>query len=166
MSVLQNASGMLKVKPLDLASQIERLQDQLRQKDKQLQAREDELSMLKVSELKPVTVGAVQFIGSELSGMTADALKTAVEKMRNQTATTIVVLASSPAPDKVAVAAGVSDSLVKEGYNAGNLVKEFAAICGGGGGGRPQVAQAGGKDPSKIPQALQQIRTLVANHSK
>jgi alanyl-tRNA synthetase len=166
MSVLQNASGMLKVKPADLASQIERLQDQLKQKDKQLQAREDELSMLKVSELKPVAVGAVQFIGSELNGMTADALKTAVEKMRNQSESTIVVLASSSAPDKVAVAAGVSDSLVKEGYNAGNLVKEFAAICGGGGGGRPQVAQAGGKDPSKIPQALQQMRTLVANHTK
>jgi alanyl-tRNA synthetase len=78
----------------------------------------------------------------------------------------IVVLASSSAPDKVSVAAGVADSLVKEGYNAGNLVKEFAAICGGGGGGRPQSAQAGGKAPSTIPQALEQMRTLVAQHSK
>ena len=166
MSVLQNASGMLKVKPQELAAQIERLQDQLKQKEKLLQTREDELAMLKVSELKSESVGKVQFIGSELPGMTADALKNAVEKMRNQNTGMIVVLASSSAPDKVSVAAGVADSLVKEGYNAGNLVKEFAAICGGGGGGRPQVAQAGGKDPSKIPQAMKQMRELVAQHSK
>jgi alanyl-tRNA synthetase len=166
MSLLQNASSILKVKPQELAAQIERLQEQLRQKEKQLQSKDDELAMLKVSELKSEALGNVQFIGSELPGMTADALKNAVEKMRNQNKDLIVVLASSSAPDKVSVAAGVADSLVKEGYNAGNLVKEFAAICGGGGGGRPQLAQAGGKDPSKIPQALKQMRTLVAEKAK
>ncbi|HEY9754329.1 MAG TPA: alanine--tRNA ligase [Oculatellaceae cyanobacterium] len=166
MSLLQNASSILKVKPQDLAAQIERLQEQLKLKEKQLQSKDDELAMLKVSELKAESLGHVEFIGSELPGMTPDALKNAVEKMRNQNKGMIVVLASSSAPDKVSVAAGVADSLVKEGYNAGNLVKEFAAICGGGGGGRPQLAQAGGKDPSKIPQALKQMRTLVAEKAK
>jgi alanyl-tRNA synthetase len=51
--------------------------------------------------------------------------------------------------------------LVKEGYSAGNLVKEAAAICGGGGGGKPQVAQAGGKDPTKIKEALMKVKAML-----
>ena len=50
---------------------------------------------------------------------------------------------------KLLIAAGVSKDLIEQGYHAGNLIKEVAALCGGGGGGRPDMAQAGGKDPAK-----------------
>jgi len=162
MNYLSDAAGLLKVKPGDLASQIERLQDQLKQRDKLLSSREEELAVLRAASLKPEQVGKIQFIGGELSGMTADGLKNAAEKMRNQGPSTVVLLASALAPDKVSVAAGVSDTLVKEGVNAGNLVKEFASVCGGGGGGKPQLAQAGGKDPAKIEQALSQVKRTLS----
>jgi len=80
--------------------------------------------------IETVTVGAVQFIGSELNGMTADALKTAVEKMRNQSASTIVVLASSSARIRCSRCGRLGLS-GQRGYNAGNLGKsslQFAAV--------------------------------------
>jgi alanyl-tRNA synthetase len=60
---------------------------------------------------------------------------------------------------------GISDALVKRGFNAGNLAKEFATICGGGGGGKPQLAQAGGRDPGKIEQALARVKQVVVGQS-
>jgi alanyl-tRNA synthetase len=62
---------------------------------------------------------------------------------------------------KVVLLAGVTDDLVKKGLKAGDVIKEVAPIVGGGGGGRPQMAQAGGKDPAKLDDALAQARTLV-----
>ncbi|MNP72312.1 Alanine--tRNA ligase [compost metagenome] len=64
--------------------------------------------------------------------------------------------------DKVNFVVVVPQELVKQGLHAGKLVKEVAAICGGGGGGRPDMAQAGGKDASKIEAALKQAEQLIA----
>ncbi len=56
------------------------------------------------------------------------------------------------------IVAAVTDDLVKRGLHAGNLVKELAGMLGGSGGGRPNMAQAGGKDASRLPEALQKAR--------
>lgn len=165
MNVLSDAAGLLKVKPSDLASQIERMQEQLKQKEKALQAREEELAILRASALAAEHVDGVEFIGGELQGASADGLKTAAEKLRSKNQNTIAVLASAVAPDKVSVAVGISDALVKRGFNAGTLAKEFATICGGGGGGKPQLAQAGGSDPAKIMQALSSIKAKISEQS-
>ncbi|HEY9718716.1 MAG TPA: alanine--tRNA ligase [Trichormus sp.] len=161
MTALTDAAGLLKVKPIELASQVERLQEQLKQKEKLLQAREDELAILRASTLLPEQVDGVEFIGGELQGASADGLKTAADRLRGKNQNTIAVLASAVAPDKVSVAVGISDALVKRGFNAGTLAKEFASICGGGGGGKPQLAQAGGRDPAKIDQALARVKQVV-----
>lgn len=165
MSLLSDAASMMKVKPADLTTQIERLQDQLRQKEKMLQAREDELAILRASTLTPEQFDGVEFISGELQGASADGLKNAADKLRGKNQNTIAVLASAVAPDKVSVAVGISDALVKRGFNAGNLAKEFATICGGGGGGKPQLAQAGGRDPGKIDQALARVKQVVVGQS-
>jgi alanyl-tRNA synthetase len=62
---------------------------------------------------------------------------------------------------KAALLAGVTDDLVKKGLKAGDIIKEIAPIVDGGGGGRPQMAQAGGKNPAKLDDALAQAKTLV-----
>jgi alanyl-tRNA synthetase len=66
--------------------------------------------------------------------------------------------------DKVGLIAAATDDLVKKGVHAGKLVGEIAKVVGGGGGGRPNMAQAGGKDPAKLADALELARTLV--HAK
>jgi alanyl-tRNA synthetase len=162
MNALSDASSLLKVKPFELASQIERMQDQLKQKEKMLQAREDEIAMLRASTLTPEQLDGVEFIGGQLEGASAEALKSTADRLRGLNQNTIAVLASALAPDKVSVAVGISDALVKRGFNAGNLAKEFAAICGGGGGGKPQLAQAGGRDPAKIEEALARVKQVIS----
>lgn len=62
---------------------------------------------------------------------------------------------------KAVLLAGVTDDLVKQGLKAGDIIKEIAPTVGGGGGGRPQMAQAGGKTPTKLDDALTQAKTLV-----
>ena len=68
--------------------------------------------------------------------------------------------------DKPMVFAAVTDDLVKRGINAGELVKFVAAPLGGGGGGKPTLAQAGGKDASKLPEALESVKGWVERKLK
>jgi alanyl-tRNA synthetase len=63
--------------------------------------------------------------------------------------------------EKVNLTAGVTADLVEKGYHAGKLIKEVAIRCGGGGGGRPEMAQAGGKNPGQLPLALQFVYDWV-----
>src|SRR5699024_1576599 len=69
----------------------------------------------------------------------------------------IIVLLAIEANGKVQLAAGISKNLIDRGVHAGKLIKKAATICGGGGGGRPEMAQAGGKDPAKINEALAEV---------
>jgi alanyl-tRNA synthetase len=64
---------------------------------------------------------------------------------------------------KVNLVVSVSQDLVGKGYHAGKIIKEVATICGGGGGGRPDMAQAGGKDPAKLAEALEHVQSLIAD---
>ena len=160
--VLSDAAGILKTKPVELASSIERLQDQLKAREKQLQALEDKLALANAPALlnKAVKLGSVEFISAEVEDISAEGLKNLAEHLRKASPETVVALAARLAPDKVSLVVGVSDSIAKK-YNAGQLVKEAAAICGGSGGGRPQLAQAGGKDPAKLAEALALIAKTV-----
>jgi alanyl-tRNA synthetase len=77
-----------------------------------------------------------------------------------------VVVLGTVLNDKPQLLAMVTPDLVKQGYHAGNLVKGLAQIVGGGGGGRPDVAQAGGRDSAKLDAALQQAGGLLAEQHK
>ena len=71
-----------------------------------------------------------------------------------------MVFASQNGP-KVMFIVSLTKDLVEKGYNAGKIIKEIAAVAGGGGGGKPDMAQAGAKDPSKIPDALAKAKELL-----
>ena len=74
----------------------------------------------------------------------------------------VVALLASVADGKVLLLAVCGKNAVKNGANAGKIVKTAATICGGGGGGRPDSASAGGKDPSKVEEALGSVESLLA----
>jgi alanyl-tRNA synthetase len=82
------------------------------------------------------------------------------DQFRQKFSSGVVVLGSALG-DKPAIIAAVSDDLVKRGFNAGDLVKKVAAVVGGSGGGRPNLAQAGGKDASKLSEAMDQVLPWV-----
>jgi alanyl-tRNA synthetase len=163
LNILSTAAENLKIKPAELLTQLDRLQDQLKQKDKLAQALEEKLALAKAADLlaQAERVGSVNLIAKVIPDISADGLKTLADFLRGKGDDYVVILATELAADKVSIAAGVSNALVKRGINAGKLVKDIAAVCGGGGGGRPELAQAGGREPGKLNEALNKARELI-----
>jgi alanyl-tRNA synthetase len=87
------------------------------------------------------------------------------DQLRAKLGSSVVVLATA-IDDKPQIIAAVTDDLIKRGVHAGELVKAVARTVGGGGGGKPNLAQAGGRDLSKLPAALSQVPDLVRQQLK
>ncbi len=100
-------------------------------------------------------------IVSAIDGADANALRTAMDVLRKKHPESALLLAGAPSDDKVALMAAVPEAMIGKGLKAGDWVKEAAQVVGGGGGGRPDSAQAGGKDPAKIPQALETAKSFA-----
>jgi alanyl-tRNA synthetase len=100
-----------------------------------------------------------KLVVGEIPGASDDQLRSAIDSLRKRAPSHAVMLASS-ADVKVTFIAAVSDDLIAKGLKAGDWVRETAKIAGGG-GGRPQMAQAGGKDPSKVADALDTAKTFA-----
>jgi alanyl-tRNA synthetase len=92
---------------------------------------------------------------AELGATPPEALKTAAEHLLHKLGEGAVVLGSVPEAGKVSFVAAFSPAVQKLGLKAGSFIGEIAKLTGGGGGGRPNLAQAGGKQPEKLAQALQ-----------
>ena len=97
-----------------------------------------------------------------LEGVAPDALKTAAENLLQKLGeNAAIVLGSAPSSDKVSLVAAFSPSVNKAGLQAGKFIGPIAKLCGGGGGGRPNFAQAGGRDPAQLTPAIEQARTTL-----
>jgi alanyl-tRNA synthetase len=102
-----------------------------------------------------VSVGDARIIAQSIDGASPDDLRQLIDVLRRKAGASLAILLASSAEGKVSLAAGLTPDLIARGLHAGNWLKEIAPIVGGGGGGRPDMAQAGGKDPAKIPAALE-----------
>jgi alanyl-tRNA synthetase len=107
------------------------------------------------------TVGGVTVVVSDAAGANANLMRQLIDQIRQRKSPSAVFLAASEGDDKVVLVAGVSKDLVDRGVSAGNWVRDVAPIVGGGGGGRPDLAQAGGKQPAKLGEALAKARTVA-----
>ena len=108
---------------------------------------------------KQSSVNGTKFIISQVDGVDARQLREIADKLKEKLGAAVIVLASA-GPANVNLVASVGKDLTKQ-YHAGNIIKELAGMVGGGGGGRPDFAQAGGKDPAKVQAALQRAEELV-----
>ena len=107
------------------------------------------------------TIGATVIVISKIEQTQIEQVRTAIDMIKSKAGSAVVVFAMAEAEDKVTLLAAVTDDLVPKGLKAGDLIKEIAPIVSGAGGGRPQMAQAGGKDPSKIDDALARATELI-----
>ncbi len=138
-----------------LGSRVRELEKQLAQMQRKLSGGAEEEILASASEVK-----GIKFVASRApEGLSGDALRDLADKLA-QKLDGVVVLASESG-GKVMWAVKASKGAVEKGAHAGNIVKSLAQITGGGGGGRPDFAQAGGKDVSKIDEALGQAAQLV-----
>jgi alanyl-tRNA synthetase len=106
------------------------------------------------------SIGAGKLIVGEVPGAGDEQLRTTMDSLKKRTGSYGILLASAQ-DGKVTFVAAVSDDLIAKGLKAGDWVREAAKVTGGGGGGRPQMAQAGGKDPTKLPEALEAARRFA-----
>ncbi|MHC5116972.1 MAG: alanine--tRNA ligase [Planctomycetota bacterium] len=107
-------------------------------------------------------IGDAFVIVGKLPGARVDQARTAIDSLKKKAKSATIVLGIPGEDGKVMLLAGVTDDLIKKGVRAGDIVKEIAPIVGGGGGGRPNLAQAGGKDASKLDEALGKAKAMIA----
>ncbi|QLE57391.1 alanine--tRNA ligase [Nostoc sp. TCL26-01] len=159
--VVKDLSDRFKVKPEELPERITTLQTELRTAEKQLETLKGQLAIAKSDSLLQTadTIGDYKIIVAELADVDPESLKSAAERLLQKLGNGAVVLGSVPEADKVSLIAAFSPEVNKKGLQAGKFIGAIAKICGGGGGGRPNLAQAGGRDASKLPSALAQAES-------
>ncbi len=154
--VVKDLSDRFKVKPDEIPDRITSLQDELKSTQKQLEGLKAELALAKSDRLlsEAEAVGEVKVLVAQMEGADPNSLKTAAERLQQKLGASAVVLGSVPTPEKVSLVAAFSQEVNDKGLQAGKFIGGIAKLCGGGGGGRPNLAQAGGRQPEKLAEAL------------
>ncbi len=161
--IVRELSNRFKIKPEELPERITGLQNELRTTQKQLETLKAQLALAKSEALLTTaeSVGDYKILVAQLEDVDPESLKTAAERLLQKLDNGAVVLGSVPELGKVSLVAAFSPAINKKGLQAGKFIGAIAKLCGGGGGGRPNLAQAGGGDASKLPEALESARTQL-----
>lgn len=163
LELLKQAAGQLKANVNDVPKRIEGLFQQLKELARENESLQSKLSVIEAGELtsQVISVGQTKLLAAQVQAGSMDALRTLADELKVKLPDAVLVL-GSPMEDKVSFVVVVPQEEIKRGLHAGKLVKEVAAVCGGGGGGRPDMAQAGGKDASKLSEALKAAADWIA----
>jgi len=160
---INEAAAILKTHPGDLVHRVTQLQESLRQAERELEKVNSKFAASQGDELagQAVDVNGLKVLVARLDGADAGVLRETMDALKAKLKTAAIVLASVQG-DKVSLIAGVTaDSIGK--VKAGDLVNFVAQQVGGKGGGKPEMAMAGGNDPSKLNDALEAVQGWVAS---
>ncbi|WP_259416241.1 alanine--tRNA ligase [Bacillus toyonensis] len=165
--LLKEAAGKMKTNPKDILTRVDGLFAEVKQLQKENESLAAKLSNIEAGNLTDsvMTVDGVNVLAAKVNVADMNNLRTMMDDLKNKLESAVVVLVSVN-DDKVNILAGVTKDLISQGYHAGKLVKEVASRCGGGGGGRPDMAQAGGKNPAQVEEALAFVQEYVKSVSK
>ena len=159
---IEKAARTVKANPSNLVEKLEHLMAEL----KTLQSENDSLKskaakdalgdvMDQIQEIR-----GVRYLATSVDGVDMNGLRELGDQLKDRLGEGVVVLASNES-GKVNLIAMATDTAMAKGAHAGNLIKGIATIVGGGGGGRPNMAQAGGKNPKSIPQAIKEVASIL-----
>jgi alanyl-tRNA synthetase len=164
--VLRQAAELVKSNLFELPKRIEGLLGQLKESARENESLRGRLALIEAQSLtdRVSEVNGVRYLAARVNAGDMDSLRTMADQLKAKLPSAVIVLGAAN-DDKVNLVASVSQDLVQKGYHAGKLIKEIAAICGGGGGGRPDMAQAGGKDPGKLDEAIGRVGQLLQQMS-
>ena len=163
-SLTDELSISMKTTKDELLSRVNLLKKEAKDKDKEIQRLNNEILKSNINEIldKYEEINGIKLFALKFKDKDANSLREIADKIRDKNESCAVILASDLG-DKVLFVSAVTKDLVKSGIHAGNMVKEAAVIAGGGGGGRPDFAQAGGKNPEKIDEAINAVRKQIAS---
>lgn len=155
LDILHASAQMVKVNEEKLPERIEGLYRDIKELQKENESLSAKLSNVEASSIldQVDSINDIQLLAQKVNVKDMNQLRNMVDDLKQKLGSGIILLAAEN-NQKVQLAAGVSKDLIQRGLHAGNLIKQAAQVCGGGGGGRPDMAQAGGKDPDKIDEAL------------
>ena len=147
----------------ELLNKVNMLKKEAKDKDKEIQKLNNELLRGNISEIldKYEEINGIKLFALSLKDKDANTLREIADRIKDKNESCAVILASDLG-DKVLFVSAVTKDLVERGVHAGNMVKEAAVIAGGGGGGRPDFAQAGGKNPGKIDEAIEAVKKQLS----
>lgn len=162
MNILMDSAQKLKTNTKDVPKRIDTLLDQMRQVQRENESLAQKLSNVEAKQLTDQVqeIDGVPVLAAQVNNVDMNSLRGMVDDLKVTLQSAVIVIASVQG-EKVNISSGVTKDLIDKGFHAGKLVKEVATRCGGGGGGRPDMAQAGGKDPSKVKEALEFVYEWV-----
>jgi alanyl-tRNA synthetase len=160
--VLREIGDILKIAPHEAPQRLRKLLDEQRALEKQLADLEARVARSRADELVAGArqVNGVAVVTGRIDGLEADGLRAVADRLRERLGSGVVVV-GSVMDGRVNLVAAVTKDLTRR-FHAGKLVQEAARVVGGGGGGRPDLAQAGGKEPAKLDAALEGVYDAVA----
>ena len=163
-ALVREVAGLVRGTRDDLAAKVREALDRIRQLEKDNRSLRDKLASGQGTDLAAgaVEIAGLKVIATTVEGADAGALRTAVDQLKERLKTAVIVLATVDAAGKVVLVAGVTPGEVGR-IKAGEVVAQVASLVGGRGGGRPDFAQAGGTDASRLPEALAAVAPFVRN---
>ncbi|MCQ9203699.1 MAG: alanine--tRNA ligase [Prochlorococcus marinus CUG1436] len=173
-ALVNQLSDLLKANPNQLFERVNNLQAELINKNKEIQKMKDEIAYFKYSSIKSSAeiVNSFSILVNQIDGLDGNSLQSAALNLTSHLGNkAIVILGGIPNPEnrKLLFVVSLGDEAVKIGLHAGKLINEIARICSGGGGGKPNFAQAGAKDIDKLSDALDYaknyLQKTLASHS-
>ena len=165
-ALVNQLSDLLKANPNQLFERVNNLQAELINKNKEIQKMKDEIAYFKYSSIKSSAeiVNSFSILVNQIDGLDGNSLQSAALNLTSHLGNkAIVILGGIPNPEnrKLLFVVSLGDDVVKIGLHAGKLINEIAKICSGGGGGKPNFAQAGAKDIDKLTDALDYAKNYL-----
>ena len=160
--ILKSAAAKLKTNVHDVPARIDTLQNEIKHLHRENESLAAKLGNIEAGSLasKVKDVNGIPVLVANVQNTDMNNLRNMADDLKQKLGSGVIVLGSA-VDGKVNLIAGVTKDLIEKGFHAGKLIKEVSTRCGGGGGGRPDMAQAGGKDPSKLDSALEFVEEWV-----
>ncbi len=157
--ILDKVTKNLKVQPQELEARLEKLVEENRTAEKKIKELENKIAAAQMDELVKTaeTTSLGKVLVARVDGFNAEILKNSCEKFSSKLGSSIIVLTSFDG-EKISIVVKVSDNIVAKGIKAGEIVNKIATACEGRGGGRPNFAQGGAKNPAKLDEVLAQVK--------
>lgn len=159
---LKNAAHLMKATPENLAEKITHMQAENKALHSELESLKSKMAQSAVGDVMDQVkeIKGVKLLAAQVDGVDMNGLRELGDQLKEKLGEGVVVLASGN-DGKVSLMVTATEGAMKKGAHAGSLIKAIAALVGGGGGGRPNMAQAGGKNPAGIPEALKKAEEVL-----
>nr|WP_282706962.1 alanine--tRNA ligase [Natroniella acetigena] len=161
--MIADLADKLRANPAEVVDKVDSLQNKVKSLQKEITGLKDKLASSQSEDLasQAEEINGIDVVIDEADGLDNTGLRKMGDNLKQELDSGIIILGSK-LKEKVVFVAMITDDLVEQGYHAGEIIGQVAQVAGGGGGGRPTMAQAGGSQPDKLTAALEKAREIIA----